>query len=202
MSPEQIGLLGIGILLVSIFCGVWIGVAMAVIGLLGCIYLADFDKTTLLSGLIPLRTISSYTLSTLPTFILMGAIISNTGVAEDVYNTFYKWIGHWRGGLAMTTTVACGAFAACCGSSLATAASIGKIDALVFIGGLFIGVFIFAEGYPLWEELFKAKFLGTPKISEVIGLSDGLMALGFILMAIAAFWMGEWFEKRRIQEEY
>jgi C4-dicarboxylate transporter DctM subunit len=127
MSPEQIGLLGIGVLLVTIFCGVWIGLAMAVIGLIGCAYLAGFDKATLIAGLLPLRTISSYTLSTLPTFILMGAIISNTGVAEDVYNTFYKWIGHWRGGLAMTTTVACGAFAACCGSSLATAASIGKI---------------------------------------------------------------------------
>ena len=55
-------------------------------------------------------------------------------------------------------------------------ASIGKIDAFVFIGGLFIGVLIFGLGYNIWDGMYLAKFLGSPKISETLGLSDGVFA--------------------------
>lgn len=113
-------------------------------------------------------------------------------------NPTYLWSAI-AGGVIMGAGFILGGF--CPGTSFC-AASIGKIDAFVFIGGLFIGIFIFAEGYPLWEGFFKAKFMGTPKLSEIIGISDGLMALGVILMAVAAFWAGEWFEKRKVQEEY
>ena len=113
-------------------------------------------------------------------------------------NPTYLWSAI-AGGVIMGAGFILGGF--CPGTSFC-AASIGKIDAFVFIGGLFIGIFIFAEGYPLWEGFFKAKFMGTPKLSEIIGISDGLMALGVILMAVAAFWVGEWFEKRKVQEEY
>ena len=81
-------------------------------------------------------------------------------------------------------------------------ASIGKIDAFVFIGGLFIGVLIFAEGYPLWEEFFKAQFLGYPKLSSVLGLSDGVFAFGLILVALGMFWVAEWAERKFPQPEY
>jgi hypothetical protein len=81
-------------------------------------------------------------------------------------------------------------------------ASIGKIDAMVFIGGLFIGVLIFAEGYPLWENFFKAKFIGYPKISESLGLSDGIFTLGLILVALGMFWVAEWAERKFPQAEY
>ncbi|MCK7536090.1 MAG: YeeE/YedE family protein [Marinilabiliales bacterium] len=60
-------------------------------------------------------------------------------------------------------------------------ASIGKIDAFVFIGGLFLGVFIFGIGYDLWEGLYMAKYLGDPKVSESLGMSDGLFALLLII---------------------
>jgi len=81
-------------------------------------------------------------------------------------------------------------------------ASIGKIDAMIFIGGLFIGVFIFAEGFPLWEDFFKAKFLGYPKISTSVGLSDGIFTLGIIIIALTMFWVAEWAEKKFPQKEY
>ncbi len=81
-------------------------------------------------------------------------------------------------------------------------ASIGKIDAFVFIGGLFLGVLIFAEGYPLWEEFFKAQFMGYPKLSSVLGLSDGIFAFILILMALGMFWVAEWAEKKFPQPEY
>jgi len=81
-------------------------------------------------------------------------------------------------------------------------ASIGKIDAFVFIGGLFLGVFIFGLGYNLWEGLYMAKNLGDPKVSESLGMSDGFFALLLILIALAMFWAAEWAEKKFPREEY
>jgi uncharacterized membrane protein YedE/YeeE len=103
------------------------------------------------------------------------------------------------GGVIMGLGFIMGGF--CPGTSFC-AASIGKIDAMVFIGGLFIGVFIFAEGYPLWEGIFKANFQGFPKLSSVIGVSDGLFTLLMIAAAAAMFWVGEWAEKKFPQKEY
>lgn len=81
-------------------------------------------------------------------------------------------------------------------------ASIGKIDALVFIGGLFIGVFVFGLGYKLWSGLYMAKFLGSPKVSEALGLSDGVFALILILVALGMFIAAEWAEKKFPREAY
>lgn len=81
-------------------------------------------------------------------------------------------------------------------------ASIGKIDALVFIGGLFIGVFIFGIGYNLWDEMYMANNLGTPKVSDTLGLSDGIFALLLIIAALSMFWIAEWAEKKFPREEY
>ncbi|HVN58737.1 MAG TPA: YeeE/YedE thiosulfate transporter family protein [Bacteroidales bacterium] len=81
-------------------------------------------------------------------------------------------------------------------------ASIGKIDALVFIGGLFIGVFIFGLGYKLWEGIYMAKFMGSPKVSSVLGLSDGLFALLLIIVALVMFRVAEWAEKKYPVEDY
>jgi len=103
------------------------------------------------------------------------------------------------GGLIMGLGFIMGGF--CPGTSMC-AAAIGKIDALVFIGGLFIGVLIFAEAYPLIENLYLANFQGYLKISEVLNISDGLMALLFIIMAILVFWIAEWAEKKYPQPEY
>ncbi len=103
------------------------------------------------------------------------------------------------GGVIMGAGFIMGGF--CPGTSFC-AASIGKIDAFVFIGGLFIGVLIFAEGYPLWETLYKKNFLGFPKISEALGIADGLLTLLVILAAVGMFWVAEWAEKKFPQPEY
>ncbi len=103
------------------------------------------------------------------------------------------------GGVIMGAGFIMGGF--CPGTSFC-AASIGKIDGMVFIGGLFIGVLIFSEGYPLWEEIYNAGYLGIPKISESFGISDGLMVLLIVLMAFGMFWVGEWAEKKFPREEY
>src|SRR5512133_3191891 len=75
------------------------------------------------------------------------------------------------GGIIMGAGFIIGGY--CPGTSFC-GASIGKIDALVFIGGLFIGVAIFGGGYGWWDDLYMAKYLGSPKISEVLGMSDGV----------------------------
>ncbi|MCD6345965.1 MAG: YeeE/YedE family protein [Bacteroidales bacterium] len=103
------------------------------------------------------------------------------------------------GGVIMGAGFIMGGF--CPGTSFC-AASIGKIDALVFIGGLFIGILVFTEGYPLWEDFFKSGFKGIPKLSESLGMSDGLLAFGVIAVAFGMFYVGEWAEKRFPREEY
>ena len=103
------------------------------------------------------------------------------------------------GGAIMGAGFILGGF--CPGTSFC-AASIGKIDAMIFVGGLFIGILIFAEGYPLWEDFYKSGFKGIPKLSESLGLSDGTLAFGVILAAVGMFYVGEWAEKKFPQKEY
>lgn len=127
-------------------------------------------------------------------FSLFGWIDLNLVYVNPTY--LYSAIG---GGVIMGAGFIMGGF--CPGTSFCGAA-IGKIDAMIFIAGLFIGVLIFAEGYPLWEKFFNAKFLGFPKLSQVLGLPDGVFAFGVILAALAMFWIGEWAEKKFPQPEY
>ncbi|MGD9992687.1 MAG: YeeE/YedE thiosulfate transporter family protein [Salinivirgaceae bacterium] len=103
------------------------------------------------------------------------------------------------GGVIMGAGFILGGF--CPGTSVCGAA-IGKIDALVFVGGLILGIVIFAEGYPLWESFFKAGFQGFPRLNELVGVSQGVMALLMVLVALAMFWVGEWAEKKFPREEY
>ena len=81
-------------------------------------------------------------------------------------------------------------------------ASIGKLDAMVFIVGLFLGVFIFGIGYDAWKGTYMANFLGLPKVSAVLGLTDGVFAFLLIIIALAMFWVAEWAEKKFPIEEY
>lgn len=127
-------------------------------------------------------------------FSLFGWIDLDLVYVNPTY--LYSAIG---GGVIMGAGFIMGGF--CPGTSFC-AASIGKLDALVFIGGLFIGVLIFAEGYPLWEGFFKATFMGYPKISSFVGLSDGVFAFLVILAALGMFWVAEWAEKKFPQAEY
>ncbi len=113
-------------------------------------------------------------------------------------NPTYLW-SVIAGGIIMGAGFITGGF--CPGTSVC-AASIGKIDALFFIGGMVIGILIFTEAYPLLEDFYKAKFLGTPTLGQALGLKDGVVALGVILAAIGMFWVGEWAEKKFAREEY
>ncbi|MDQ2177236.1 YeeE/YedE thiosulfate transporter family protein [Marinifilum sp. D714] len=103
------------------------------------------------------------------------------------------------GGVVMGIGFIMGGF---CPGTAFCAISIGKLDALAFIGGLTLGIVFFTEGYPLFEEMYKANYLGTPTMNELLDIPRGVFALGLILMAFAMFWVGEWAEKKFPREEY
>lgn len=130
--------------------------------------------------------------------LLFMSLFNWINLADIYINPTYLWsaIG---GGIIMGAGFILGGY--CPGTSFC-AASIGKLDAFVFIGGMFIGVFIFGEGYPIWENFYKAKFLGSPLLSETIGTSRGVLTLLVILAALGMFWVGEWAEKRFSREDY
>jgi hypothetical protein len=107
-------------------------------------------------------------------------------------NPFFKW-STIVGGAIMGVGFIVGGF--CPGTSF-TGVAIGKIDAMVFVGGLFIGVFIFTEGYPLFEKLYMGSDKGTPKVSEILGISDGLFLLGLVVVAFGMFYVADWAEKK------
>jgi C4-dicarboxylate transporter DctM subunit len=127
MSPEIIGLIGIIFMVILLFSRMWVGLAMAFVGFIGYLYLADVESAFVTLGSLPYARVAFYPISAVPLFILMGTIVSSTGVAGDLYNTAYKWIGQLRGGLAMASVFACAGFAAVSGSSAAGAATMGKV---------------------------------------------------------------------------
>jgi rhodanese-related sulfurtransferase/uncharacterized membrane protein YedE/YeeE len=88
------------------------------------------------------------------------------------------------GGLIMGLGFVIGGF--CPGTSVC-AAAIGKIDAMIFIGGAFIGVLIFAEGYPFIEEFYKSTNWGNPRLFETLGISQALFAFLLTSVALLAF---------------
>lgn len=127
MDPLIVGLIGIAILLVFLFSGLSIGVGMALVGFLGFSVLVGFGPALGLLKSVPYSTFAHYDLSVIPLFILMGSFAFAAGMSEDLFNAVYKWIGHFRGGVAQATIVACACFAAISGSSLATAATLGAV---------------------------------------------------------------------------
>lgn len=127
MSPLTAGIIGIGLLFLLFASGMPIGFVMALVGLLGYVYLGSLDAGLNILGLTFYAGGTSYTLSVIPLFVLMGQFAAHAGLSRDIYHTVERWMGHQRGGLAMATIGACAGFAAISGSSVATAATMGTV---------------------------------------------------------------------------
>jgi hypothetical protein len=117
---------------------------------------------------------------------------------DIVYVNQYYVYSAIVGGVIMGAGFIIGGF--CPGTSF-SAAAIGKIDAMWFIGGSILGIFVFAETYPWWEKLYMAKYLGDIKISDVLGMQDGIFAIILIVVAAIMFWIGELAEKKFGRED-
>jgi len=127
MTTEMTGIIGILVLLCLLVLRVYIGIALTVVGFLGFGYLYGFSASFSILGMTPFGTTSTYALSVIPLFLLMGQFSFHSGMSRDIYNAVDKWLGHFPGGLAIATILGCAGFSAICGSSLATAATIGRV---------------------------------------------------------------------------
>ncbi len=127
MSPVEIGIIGMGVLFTLLFLGVPVGVALGAVGFAGFAAVSGFNSALGIVRIVPYSTFSNYGLIVIPLFVLMGNFAFHSGMSADLYKTARAWFGRVRGGLAMSTVAACAAFGAVCGSSVATAATMGKI---------------------------------------------------------------------------
>ncbi len=127
MSPETAGVVGIVVLLLLFLLRVPIAFAMAMVGFVGFALLSGIDPALAVLSQDLFDTFTSYPLSVIPMFILMGSFAFASGISERLFSTAYAWVGGIRGGLTIATVLACAGFAAICGSTAATAATMGKI---------------------------------------------------------------------------
>lgn len=104
-----------------------IAFAMGLVGMVGLAYETSYRAAISMVARLIIDTSQDYGLSVIPLFILMGLFVNKGGISRELYNVSNAFLGHFRGGLAMATIVACGGFAAICGSSLATAATMSKV---------------------------------------------------------------------------
>ncbi|RLA86463.1 MAG: C4-dicarboxylate ABC transporter permease [Deltaproteobacteria bacterium] len=127
MDPVVTGLIGIVVLFVLFLLRMPISFAMAFVGWVGYCYLTDWGAGSKLLARDFFETFTSYNLSVITTFVLMGTYAFASGVSQRLYKASYDIFGQLRGGLAVTTVAASAGFAAICGSTAASAATIGKI---------------------------------------------------------------------------
>ncbi|MCL1828840.1 MAG: TRAP transporter large permease [Oscillospiraceae bacterium] len=123
-----VGVMGIIALLILLFLGVHVSVTMLLVGAAGFGMLAGAPAAIGLIKSVFYSTVTTYTITVIPLFILMGQFIYYAGVSGNLYKSAYTWLGRMPGGLAVSTIAACGAFAALCGSSAATAATFGTVS--------------------------------------------------------------------------
>ncbi|ADZ71592.1 TRAP transporter large permease [Polymorphum gilvum] len=122
-----IALIGFVVLFLLLFFGFPLALALGFVGYFGFGYLIAFKPAGAMVAQITWDTLSSYSLSVLPLFLLMGNLVNHAGLSRELYAASNAFVGHRRGGLAIATIIACGGFAAVCGSSLATAATMSAI---------------------------------------------------------------------------
>ncbi|HWP25733.1 MAG TPA: TRAP transporter large permease [Xanthobacteraceae bacterium] len=127
MRPDVIGIIGIAAMLALLALRMPIGVAMLLVGAIGVAALNGIPVALSTLGNAPYSYSTGYELAVIPLFVLMGNCAGAAGMSRELYNAAYAWVGHWRGGLASATVVACAGFAAVCGSSVASAVTMGRV---------------------------------------------------------------------------
>ena len=128
MSGPVVGLLGIGsMFLILFFLRIPAAFTMTLVGFAGIALITSFDAACAIVGTEMWNIFSNYGLTVIPLFILVGEIVHYAGYNFSIYDATYKWFGHFRGGLAMTTIMASAAFSAISGSNTATAATMSAV---------------------------------------------------------------------------
>lgn len=193
-------IIGFAVLIALILLRLPLAFAMGVIGFVGFWYINDYNWTAAMSMAARriIDTGQDYGLSVIPLFILMGNFVTKAGISNELYKACNAFVGHRRGGLSMSTILACGGFSAICGSSLATSATMSKVamppmrkygysdglaSASIAAGGT-LGILI-----PPSVMLVIYGLLTETSIRELFaaGFLPGL--LGIVLYLLAVQWM-------------
>ncbi|MEC1523234.1 TRAP transporter large permease [Neobacillus niacini] len=127
MDPILLSIIGIIIMFVLMFLRMPISFAMFIVGYVGLILAASPKAANNVLSADLWSQFTSYSLSVIPLFILMGEVVYRTGIAEKLFYSAYTWVGHHRGGMASTTMLASAVFGSISGSNSATAATIGTM---------------------------------------------------------------------------
>jgi C4-dicarboxylate transporter DctM subunit len=157
-------LLGFAAVFVLALLRVPLAFAMGAVGVVGLGLLRGWAPTAANAAQVVYDTGFAYTLSVVPLFILMGNFVARAGLAHELFRAAFAFIGHWRGGVAHATVLACAGFGAICGSSIATAATMSKV------------------AYPPMKKLGYADYLSTGVIAA--GGTLGIMIPPSTIMVI------------------
>lgn len=127
MTPLMIGFTGIAVLFVLLALRVPIAVALGAVSLVGIGFIRGFDAVYGAARSMPYAFVAKWELSSIPMFLLMGSIAYYSGLTTSLFKTMRLWFSWLPGGLAVATNFGCAGFAAASGSSMATAASMGRL---------------------------------------------------------------------------
>ena len=187
------GLLGFAAMFVLMALRVPIAVAMGIVGFVGFALMRSWPAA-MSSAAGEFTDIGAYTLSVVPLFVLMGNFVTRAGMSRDLYQAAYAFIGHRRGGLALSTIVACAGFGAICGSSLATTATMARVAmpemqrfnystafaAGTVCAGATLGILIPPSVIMVIYGIMTEQSIGALFAAGVI---PGLVAMGFYMLA-------------------
>jgi C4-dicarboxylate transporter DctM subunit len=126
-DPAWAAALGFLAIFALILLHVPVGIAMAVVGIVGFGLMVGWAPALSLLATEPVATLTNMELAVIPLFLLMGNIAARSGLAGDTYALFYAFIGHRRGGLSLATFAGCAGFGAVCGSAVATTVTFGRV---------------------------------------------------------------------------
>ncbi|MEQ9693950.1 TRAP transporter large permease [Shimia sp. SDUM112013] len=128
MTGLSLALTGFVLMLVGIFLRMPIALAMAMTGFFGSWYVMGTPNAPMSQlKTLTYETFSTQSLSIVPLFLLMGQFATRTGMSAALFRAASDWLGHRKGGVAMASVGACAGFGAICGSSLATASTMGQV---------------------------------------------------------------------------
>jgi tripartite ATP-independent transporter DctM subunit len=126
-SSDAVAVLGLVSLFALMLLRVPVGMAMGLVGVTGYGYLTGSTPALKMVGQTSMRIVTDYTFGVIPMFLLMGAIVTRSGMSRELFQAANRFVGHWRGGLGIATIAACAGFAAISGSSVATAATFSTV---------------------------------------------------------------------------
>ena len=128
LGQTTFGFLAIAMLMFLLFVGVPVALCMGFVGVWGIWYMTDLNVALMTIRMSVFDSVADYFFAVVPFFVMMGFFCLKAGISKHIYETSNKWFGQIPGGLAIGTIFGCGGFAAICGDSLSTAATMGSVS--------------------------------------------------------------------------